>query len=73
LAQITGCATGIGHAIAINLAKSYKNITLVLWDYNDLGLEKTAAEVRELGVKAHVYCVDVSSHLKVSEAAQRVF
>jgi hypothetical protein len=44
----------------------------VIWDFNGTENEKTASELRAMGVLVYPYEVDVSDKDKVSQAAQRV-
>jgi short-subunit dehydrogenase len=52
---VTGAASGIGAALALDLAA--RNTALALIDRNEAGLDKVAAAVREAGA------VDVATHL----------
>ncbi|NBB62961.1 SDR family oxidoreductase [Pseudomonas sp. ODNR1LW] len=55
---VTGGASGIGHATALELAR--KGASLIIADFDLDGAERTAAEAETLGVKAFAYKVDVS-------------
>lgn len=55
---VTGGASGIGHASALELARQGAN--LIIADFDIDGAERVAAEVQALGVKAFAYKVDVS-------------
>lgn len=55
---VTGGASGIGHATALELARQGAN--LIVADFDIDGAQTTAAEVETLGVKAFAYKVDVS-------------
>lgn len=55
---VTGAASGIGREAAVALAK--KGAKILAADFNDVGAEKTAEELREIGVAAHSFKVDVS-------------
>lgn len=55
---VTGGASGIGHASALELARQGAN--LIIADFDIDGAQNTAAEVEALGVKAFAYKVDVS-------------
>ncbi|WP_428156563.1 SDR family NAD(P)-dependent oxidoreductase [Brevundimonas sp.] len=55
---VTGGASGIGHASALELARHGAN--LIIADFDIDGAERVAAEVQALGVKAFAYKVDVS-------------
>jgi short-subunit dehydrogenase len=67
---ITGASSGIGKALALEFAKL--NTTLILSARRVEELEKTAAECRELGSKAHVYPFDLSNPAEVELSAKRV-
>ena len=58
-AIVTGGSRGIGRAAALALAKDGCNI-LISYISNDEAAEKTAAEVRALGVTALLFKGDVS-------------
>lgn len=44
---ITGAANGLGRQLAIRFAK--KNSKLILWDIDEIALEKCASECKESG------------------------
>lgn len=69
---ITGTASkkGLGRRFALELAQ--RGATLVLWDIDTDGNEKTAVQVRELGAKAYAYTCDVSQREDVYNTAERV-
>lgn len=69
---LTGAATGLGRALAFELAK--EGSTLVLWDINVEQLEKTAAEVRAQvpGARVSSYGVNLANRDQVYELAERV-
>ena len=58
VAVITGAASGIGAALAVNLAK--RGMALALVDLNPAGLEATATQARAAGVKVSTHVLDVS-------------
>ena len=58
VAVITGAASGIGAALAVNLAK--RGMALALVDLNAAGLEATATQARAAGVKVSTHVLDVS-------------
>jgi short-subunit dehydrogenase len=55
---ITGGASGIGAALALNLAR--RKARLVLVDKDGEGLEKVAAMAREIGAEVATYVIDLS-------------
>jgi len=57
-AVITGSASGIGRATALEMARQGMNV--VFADVNEAGMEEAAAQARDLGVKAAVKKTDVS-------------
>jgi NAD(P)-dependent dehydrogenase (short-subunit alcohol dehydrogenase family) len=56
--------------MAVRFAKLGCN--LVLWDVNREGNEQTALEVKEHGVMAHAYVVDLSSRDDTYKVAEQV-
>lgn len=58
VAIVTGAASGLGRATALKLAAVGADLCLV--DINEAALEKAAAEVRQLGVRARVETVDLA-------------
>ncbi|MBP7792256.1 MAG: 3-oxoacyl-[acyl-carrier-protein] reductase [Candidatus Goldbacteria bacterium] len=71
VAVVTGAAQGIGEAIATTLAKEGSSVAVV-----DINIEKAgevAAKIREMGVDAESYKVDVSNTKEVEEAVNKIF
>ena len=64
VAVITGAASGIGAALAVNLARRGMHVALV--DLNAAGLEATAAQARAAGVTASTHTMDVAAHAAVA-------
>jgi len=60
LALVTGASSGIGRAIAIELASKGYDIIIHCKD-NIAGAEKTADEVKKLKRKAHIFMMDLSN------------
>ncbi|RJQ50673.1 MAG: 3-oxoacyl-[acyl-carrier-protein] reductase [Nitrospiraceae bacterium] len=69
-ALITGAAQGIGKAIALAMAKEGADIGIA--DVNVESAEKTALEIRGLGVKGVAIKLDVSKQEDVSRAFESV-
>lgn len=67
-ALVTGASRGIGHAIALGLARAGANV-IVHYVGNREKAEATAVAIRELGVQAAVVCGDLS----VAGAARRIY
>ncbi|WP_237562864.1 SDR family NAD(P)-dependent oxidoreductase [Bacillus dakarensis] len=64
VALVTGSATGIGRAVALDLARLGASIT-INYSRSEEDARKTADEVRELGVEALVYKADVKDDQQV--------
>ena len=63
-AVVTGAASGIGAALAVNLARRGMHLALV--DLNAAGLETTAAQARGAGVTVSTHAMDVADHAAVA-------
>lgn len=70
VAAITGAGSGIGQALAIELAKL--GCEVALSDRNEQGLHETAQQVRPLGVKCSTRVLDVSDREAVYTWADNV-
>lgn len=66
---ITGAASGIGKATALQAARQGLNVAA--WDLNAELLATTVEELRALGVSAHAEVADVSDAAAVRAAMQR--
>ena len=64
VAVVTGAASGIGAALAVNLARRGMHLALV--DLNAAGLETTAAQARGAGVTVSTHAMDVADHAAVA-------
>ena len=64
VAVITGAASGIGAALAVELARRGMHVALV--DLNAAGLESTAAQARTAGVTVSTHAMDVADHAAVA-------
>ncbi|MFN3834402.1 MAG: SDR family NAD(P)-dependent oxidoreductase [Glycocaulis sp.] len=59
-AIVTGAASGIGAAIALELGRSGARV--IVSDLDDAGAQKVAADISSAGGKAHVFVADVSDY-----------
>ena len=64
VAVLTGAASGIGAALAANLARRGMHLALV--DLNAAGLEATAAQARAADVTVSTHVLDVADHAAVA-------
>jgi len=64
VAVITGAASGIGAALAVDLARRGMHLALV--DLNAAGLEATATQARAAGVTVSTHAMDVADHAAVA-------
>ena len=64
VAVLTGAASGIGAALAVDLARRGMHLALV--DLNATGLEQTATQARASGVKVSTHLLDVADHAAVA-------
>jgi NAD(P)-dependent dehydrogenase (short-subunit alcohol dehydrogenase family) len=70
VAAITGAGSGIGRALAVELAA--KGCHLALADIDKAGLEETAEIVQRPGMRVTAHAVDVANRDAVEEWAQQV-
>ncbi|MEE2034177.1 SDR family NAD(P)-dependent oxidoreductase [Rhodococcus chondri] len=70
VAVITGAGSGIGRALALELAR--QGAKLALSDVDTVGLEETARRARELGAEVKSDHLDVTQREKVFEYAEAV-
>lgn len=70
VAAITGAGSGIGRALALNLAR--QGCELALSDVNELGLAETVEQVRRFEVKVSHQRVDVADFEAVCQWADQV-
>lgn len=68
-AIVTGAASGIGLATAQRFAREGANVGV--WDLNEEGAQRAAAELQSLGVKAVASRVNVSNRQDVNAAVER--
>jgi short-subunit dehydrogenase len=64
VAVITGAASGIGAALAVDLARRGMHLALV--DLDAAGLESAAAQARTAGVTVSTHAMDVADHAAVA-------
>jgi short-subunit dehydrogenase len=64
VAVVTGAASGIGAALAGNLARRGMHLALV--DLDPAGLEATAAQARAAGVTVSTHVLDIADHAAVA-------
>ncbi len=69
-AVITGAASGMGRALALDLAARGCNVALT--DVNEVGLKQTAEDARTAGVEATAEVVDVADREAMHELADEV-
>jgi 2-hydroxycyclohexanecarboxyl-CoA dehydrogenase len=67
-AIVTGGASGIGLATAQRFAREGANVAV--WDLNEAGAQRAAAELKAMGVKAIGSRVDVSNRQQVNAAVE---
>jgi NAD(P)-dependent dehydrogenase (short-subunit alcohol dehydrogenase family)/pimeloyl-ACP methyl ester carboxylesterase len=70
VAAVTGAASGIGRALALELAR--RGARLALSDVDELGLAETADQVKALGAEVHTARVDVADRTAVVAWADEV-
>ncbi|BCJ47137.1 putative short-chain dehydrogenase/reductase [Actinoplanes ianthinogenes] len=70
VAVITGAGSGIGRALALELAR--RGARLALSDVNDAGLAETADQVKALGAEVHTAHLDVTDRAAVEAYASTV-
>ena len=70
VAAITGAASGIGRALALNLAAEGCHVAIA--DVNEAGLKETADKVRSSGVRVTTHTVDVANREQVKRYADEV-
>ncbi|GMT11326.1 hypothetical protein PFISCL1PPCAC_2623, partial [Pristionchus fissidentatus] len=68
---ITGSANGLGRLMALQLAK-HDEVTLLLWDRDEVGLKKVKEECESIGAKVQTFIVDMTKSGEIKKAAQRI-
>ncbi len=71
VAVVTGAATGIGRAVALELARRGCDVALVT-RHNRAGLEEAAGEIRALGRRASVHLADTADRGRMAELPAEV-
>lgn len=71
VAVVTGAATGIGKAVAVELAKRGCDLALVTRS-NQSGLEETAQTVRSLGRRASLHLADTADRERMAKLPDEV-
>lgn len=69
VALVTGAGSGLGAGVAKLLSK--KGCTVICWDMNEDGNQKTVDEIRSTGGEAYGFKVDVTKRAVVYEAAKK--
>ena len=70
VALITGAGSGIGRALATNLAD--QGCSLALVDWNSESLEETKEIVRKKNISVSTHAIDISDKEKVNELPEKV-
>ncbi|TWT60330.1 SDR family NAD(P)-dependent oxidoreductase [Rubinisphaera italica] len=71
-AVVTGASSGIGQAIALELARGGADLILH-YNCNRIGIEKTASQVRELGRVVHIIQADLSDAVQYAQLVNGAF
>jgi 2-hydroxycyclohexanecarboxyl-CoA dehydrogenase len=69
IAVVTGAGSGIGRAIALQLARDGAAVSV--WDLNRKGAEETATQIEYAGGRAIACAIDASSEARIGEAVVR--
>ncbi|KAF8770835.1 17-beta-hydroxysteroid dehydrogenase 13 like protein [Argiope bruennichi] len=67
---VTGAGNGLGRELALKFAE--EGAILVLWDVDERGIQRVAAEINEEGGEAHVHVCDISDLSQVQRVGQKV-
>src|SRR5262245_61518923 len=68
-AVVTGAGSGIGRAIALQLARD--GVAVAVWDLNRAGAEETVIGIEKEGGRAIACALDASVEVGIAEAAAR--
>lgn len=69
---MTGSASGIGHLICLQLSRTKPGPTIVCWDINEYENDQVVWKLKQNGIKAFAYTVDVSERAEVERTANKV-
>lgn len=68
-AIITGAASGIGRAIALQMARNHCNLFLI--DIDREGLDQICQATASFGIQAHACCIDLANPEAISHAVRQ--
>ena len=68
---VTGASSGIGRAIALRCARAGADLAIT-YRRNQTGAEATAEEIRSLGRRAEVICIDISRQEDIDALVDRL-
>ncbi|MFN3159584.1 MAG: SDR family NAD(P)-dependent oxidoreductase [Rubinisphaera brasiliensis] len=71
-AVVTGASSGIGQAVALELARAGANV-IVHYRSNRAGAEQTAVEIRKFGCEASLLQADLSDHAAAEKLVEDCF
>ncbi|MBP3284285.1 MAG: 3-oxoacyl-[acyl-carrier-protein] reductase [Clostridia bacterium] len=71
VAVVTGASRGIGRAIALGMAENGANVAII-YAGNKAAAEETRETAMKFGVKAEIYCCDVSDFEATKELTKKI-